>query len=95
MLLTPDAVPTLLEYAPGEVLPFFIIPPTDEVLRARLLKRGETPEAIERRIADCIKWYVEAVVSGLPYLYITNSGEVEEAVGEIIRVVIRESCGKT
>lgn len=87
MILTPDAMPTLLDYAPGKVLPFFIIPPGNEMLRTRLLKRGEAPDAIERRVVDCGKWHSEAVASGLPYLYITNNGGVEEAVGKIMGVV--------
>ncbi|MBI1888956.1 MAG: hypothetical protein HYS15_03455 [Candidatus Spechtbacteria bacterium] len=90
MLLTPDVLPALLSYAPGKVLSFFIVPPKAEVLRARLLKRGEAPEAIERRVADCVQWYVEAVTSGLPYLCVTNSGGIDEAVGEIMEVVFRQ-----
>jgi guanylate kinase len=79
MLLTPDVIPTLLDYAPGKVIPLFIIPPGDSILRARLEARGDDPATLERRIADCKKWYLEALASGVPYLYITNSGPIEEA----------------
>ncbi len=95
MLLTPDAVPILLDYAPGKVISFFIIPPDDAILRVRLEKRGEDPATIERRIADCKKWHQEALASRIPYLYITNCGPVEEAGQAIEALVKEESCDKS
>ncbi len=89
MLLTPDAVPTLLNYAPGKVIPLFTIPPDDAILRVRLEERGEGPATIERRIADCKKWYLEAPASRIPYLYVTNCGPIEEAVGHIIEALVQ------
>lgn len=84
MLLTPDSIPLLLKYIPGKALSFFILPPPEEALRERLKLRGETFEAIERRIADCKKWAEEAKSSGIPYVFIDNSGAVDEAVQQVL-----------
>jgi guanylate kinase len=87
IFLTPNVVPVLMDYARehGEVIPVFMLPPQEAVLRARLLKRGDSAGDIELRIADCKRWTQEAKESAVPYIFIENSGSVEEAVEQIVK----------
>ena len=80
----------LHEYAPGKVLSIFILPPSEEELRRRLVARAtESAEEIERRIADCRKWEEEAKKSGVPYRFVRNDRTVEEAVEQIEEIIRR------
>ena len=88
MQITPEAVEKLRTYAPGEVLSIFMSPPGEEELRRRLENRGEQPEAIDRRIADCRKWEEEARESGL-YKFVENNGTVEEVVEKVEQTISR------
>ena len=83
ILLTPEAIPVLRKYAPGQVLSFFITLPSNTELERRLRLRGETNEAIKRRMEDCKQWLAEAKSSDLPYMFIDNSGAVEDTAGRI------------
>ena len=87
MQLLPDSVPKILDYVPDRVKPIFIVPPDEEELRRRLAKRGESPEQIERRIADCKNWEEEARESGIPYKFIRNDGTIAEAVEKVERII--------
>jgi len=89
MQLTSDAVKKLRAYAPNEVLSFFVLPPGEEELRRRLVRRGESLEDIDRRIIDCREWENKARSSGIPYYFVRNNGtvaDVVEQVEDIIRV---------
>ena len=84
MILVPEVLPLLLDYAGKEkVLPFYIRSPDEAVLRSRLEKRGEREDSIERRLKESRDWDVQADESGIPYFYITNNGTLEEAVGQV------------
>lgn len=72
---------------PREVLSIFIIPPREEELRRRFEKRGDSPEQIERRLADCKKWEEEARSSRIPYEFVRNDGTVVEAVEQVEQVI--------
>ena len=86
MILTPDVIPILLGCAPkGVVVPMFITPPSEQILRERLKKRGEENEVIDRRISDCAAWHKSAKVSGIPYEFIDNEGTVDETIAKIAR----------
>ena len=87
MNITPEAVKKLHDLYPGQVLSFFILPPGEEELRKRLENRGEPPEAVEKRIADCRKWEEEARASGLTYQFVTNDGTVAEAVEKVDAII--------
>jgi len=76
-------------YIPNEVLSVFILPPSEGELRRRLENRGESPEQIDRRIADCKKWEEEARVSGIPYEFVRNDGTVAEAVEKAEQIIDR------
>ena len=84
MILVPEVLPLLLDYAgKRKVLPFYLRSPDEAVLRSRLEKRGEREDSIERRLKESKDWDVQADESGIPYFYITNNGALEEAVGHV------------
>jgi len=74
-------------YAPGKVLSIFILPPSEEEMRRRLINRGDSPEQVERRISDCKKWEEEARASDISYEFIRNDRTVAEAVETIEDVI--------
>lgn len=88
MQLLPVSVPKILAYAPGKVKPVFINPPSEEEMRRRLEKRGDSPEQIDGRLADCREWEEEARVSGM-YEFIENNGTIEEAVEKVEKIISR------
>ncbi len=84
MILVPEVLPLLLDYAGKEkVLPFYIRSPDEAVLRSRLEKRGELEDSIERRLKGSRDWDLQAEGSGIPYIFITNNGTIEEAVEQV------------
>lgn len=88
MQILHKSVCKLHKYAPGRVLSIFILPLNKEELRRRLVERGtESPEEIERRIADCEKWAEEARASGISYEFVRNDGTVEEAVKRVEEII--------
>lgn len=78
LTLTPDAVDKFLRLTGGRAVSFFVLPPEESVLRARLARRGDSEEEIARRIQDCRVWEEEARSSDLPYVFLDSSGTVEE-----------------
>lgn len=89
MLLMPETVPLLRNYAVGKgtVLSFYILSPSEEELRRRFGVRGDDSAAIERRISDCKKWDKEAKNSGLPYIFVSCEEPVvgiEKAAREVL-----------
>ena len=87
MQLLPVSVRNIREYAPGRVLSIFVLSPDEDELRRRLRERGEPDDAIEKRMSDCRKWEEEALLSVIPYEYVTNSGTIEEAVSKVEKVI--------
>ena len=84
MILIPEVLPTLLDYAPGAVMPFYIINPGEKTLRQRLLARGEPLESIDKRLPQSRLWDVQAGNSGIPFCFIDNkNGKLRDAFREI------------
>ncbi|MCM1523256.1 MAG: guanylate kinase [Ruminococcus sp.] len=74
------------EKCPGAVL-VFIMPPSLDVLRSRLEKRGtEAPEVIEKRIGEAQR-EIECARS---YDYIVVNDDLDTAVGDLLAVVRAE-----
>ena len=72
-----------------EAIKIFLIPPTLEELRKRLVKRGtDTPEAIEGRLKRAREEYAEADF----YDYIVVNDDVETAAEELRSILIAEQC---
>ena len=89
MILTPEGVKKLRDFAKGngyynKVFSFFILSPSEKVLRERLELRGDYEEDIEKRIKDCIKWDSEALSTREFYFgFVENEKSVEVAADMI------------
>lgn len=70
----PDAVVVLL------------LPPSEEVQRARLLARGDSPEHVERRVQ---KGREEEAIGRELAAHVVVNGDLEEAVRELAGIVAR------
>lgn len=56
MILTPDTVPKLHQYAPEQVVSFYLLSPPDKELTRRLLQRGDSSYTAAQRLANCADW---------------------------------------
>lgn len=56
MILTPDTVPILKGYMGKAAFSFYIDPPSEDMLRKRMQRRGDSEESIERRILQGRIW---------------------------------------
>lgn len=69
----------------------FVLPPSPEVLRERLIKRGlDSPETIEQRLANAWKEIKEAVW----YDYVIVNERVEESVEQLKAIILAERSRK-
>ena len=87
LTLTPDLVLEFLKLSGGRALPIFVLPPEEDILRQRLSKRGESEEAIVKRIQDCREWTRDAWASDLPYVFIENNGTIEETARQALKIL--------
>ena len=73
-----------------EVLTIFIMPPSVESLRQRLVTRGtETPEQLELRLRNA-----EIEMAAAPeydYVVVNEDGRIEETVSEISKIIEQEA----
>jgi len=83
MILVPETVPKLFAYT-SAFIPFFLRTPPEEVLRKRLVHRGDKEEDIERRLNNLGSWEAQARSSFIPYHFIENTGRVEDTVEKIL-----------
>lgn len=67
----------------------FVIPPSMEALSQRIAARGtETPEAVQRRLAEAPEWIRE----GLTYDYVIVNDDLSRAVQQLKAIVIAEKA---
>ncbi len=89
MILVPHAVKELRNHVSEDnIKSFYICSPEEHILRARMERRGEMQDNIERRLKESKGWDEQAQKSGIPYIFITNNGTVEEAV-ELVRSYLK------
>lgn len=84
--ISPEGAQAFYSAAPEIVLPLYILPPPEGILKERLTKRGESQERIERRLEDCQHWYAESQLSPVLYKYIANhfnDGDFSHVLKEI------------
>lgn len=75
----------------GQAVSVFILPPSPEALRERLMRRGlDAPEVIERRLANARKEIEEAH----RYHYVILNDGIEDAVEALKVIVLAERCRK-
>lgn len=87
MILTPAVLSKLRKFTVKygvDVLCFYILSPDPESLRKRLLKRGDKPEDVERRIHDCLNWDEKIRTrADIPFIFIKNEGDITEAANRV------------
>lgn len=88
MILVGDIMKILREFANqksclNQIFSFYVISPSQKILRERLELRGDGPDDISKRLSDCVKWDSDATNSGVPYEFVRNDSAIEEAVVEI------------
>ncbi|OGY97236.1 MAG: hypothetical protein A2128_01295 [Candidatus Liptonbacteria bacterium GWC1_60_9] len=95
MILVPDVLRILDAFvrnvmgadADHHLTSFFVLSPGPAELHARLVRRGDGEAAIVRRLNDCFAWEAEARASGIPYIFIENSGPLANAVRRVRSVL--------
>lgn len=93
MILVPEIIPVLRNYLAAKDriafhVPVFIVPPSEDVLRTRLVNRGDKSEDIERRLSEAVSWEAEVRASTtIPYHFIRNDGDLEGPLEKIIALV--------
>lgn len=92
MMLVPDVLRTLWAFASAlekrsEVISFYVLAPSPDVLRERLVERGDDPETITRRLADCARWDEQARASDIRYIFIENDGSLSATVAKILSLI--------
>jgi guanylate kinase len=91
MILIPSTVRNLLDAAatiPGthDIRSFYILNPSDNILRGRLLSRGETEESIaSRALKELAHFQKTAKQSGLPFIEIPDNDNLEEKIQAVIQ----------
>jgi len=93
IMLLFDTVDKLRSYArkrgeENQVISFYIISPPIEVLRERLIGRGENPESVERRLSDCQRQDEEAIKSDIPYIFVRNDEEIDLVVAHVMKRIL-------
>lgn len=94
MLLFSDAVKKLNDFAEkigcsNRVFFGYVLSPSQEVLKERLLTRGDKEEEVEKRLKDCIKWDIEARTSGIQYEFVKNDSTIESVTEEVIARLVQ------
>ena len=89
MILVPETLPKLYAFADSLgkrdcIRSFFLLSPPTDVLRERMVSRGDDAASIERRLADCAEWEHVARVSDVPYDYIEDNDSLDEKLMRIV-----------
>ena len=87
LILVPDVVPVLARYSGNRLLPLFVKTPSEDILRERLTLRGDSEVSIDQRLHDLYAWERAALASDVLYQIITNEGTIEDAVGQVRRLL--------
>ena len=78
--IDPVGLAKVYAYAPDAIVPFYVLSPSEEILRQHLADRGESQETIQKRIHNCRKWDSDAKASSIPYVFVENKKTVYDAV---------------
>lgn len=90
MVLVPECVPRLHTFAEQQrcmdhIRSFYILNPPDDILRQRMLERGDTPEHVEERMRACRAFQEYARASGVPYIYVPDNNDLEEKCAIVLK----------
>lgn len=84
MTLTPDKNLLLNALYPSRTLSFLVVVSDKNVLRDRMLTRGDSPADVSKRIELNREWERQEAGNAVPYHIIDNSGTVASGVGAIL-----------
>ena len=84
LTLTPEKNLLLNALHPSRVLSFLIVVSDKDVLRGRMLARGDSPADVSKRVELNREWERQEAESVVPYLVIDNSGSVASGVRAIL-----------
>ncbi len=71
-------------HAGAKIASIYLDHTSEELLRSRLLKRGDDPADIERRIMECRTWAQERDESGVPFIIKNASTESAPLAKEVL-----------
>lgn len=91
-ILIPDVLPRLYAFAKqigkqDAVQSIYIKSESDEILRSRMMKRGDSESQIEERLSLCRRFDDEATFIKIPFVWIRNDKTVQDAVGQVERAI--------
>lgn len=94
MIVVPEVVHIIYEHAYEKgcehmVLPFFIRTTTPDILRQRMLQRGDALDTIDKRIQLGVNWEREAEQSNIPFIFIPDNDLIEEKLDVILSHLAR------
>ncbi len=85
MILVPERVPNVHAFAQqmgreADVRSFYILNPSDDILRQRMTERGDAVEHIEERMQACKEFQERAKASGMPFIWIEDRNDLEKKI---------------
>lgn len=87
MILTPNVIPTLAGFLAtiegARLVSVFLTVESGEVLKERLILRGDSLDNIALRQSEAAHWESEARLSGTNFHFIDNTGSIAETVGAV------------
>jgi guanylate kinase len=99
MVLIPEVIPKLYVHAESigkshAIRSVYILAENDDVLRERMIHRGDADSQIEERLKSCHVFQEDAKSSGIPYHWIRNDGTIQEAVEQVETILKRDGVVK-
>lgn len=87
-VLIPDVLPRLFAYAKqikkeNSIRSIYIKSECDEILRDRMLKRGDAESQVEERLKLCRTFDDEAKYIKIPFIWIKNDKTIQNAIEEV------------
>lgn len=87
-VLIPDVLPRLYAFAKqinkqDAIRSIYIKSESDDILRNRMIKRGDSESQIEERLTLCRRFDDEASFIKIPFVWIRNDKAIQDAVGQV------------
>lgn len=87
-VLIPDVLPRLYAFAKqinkqDAIRSIYIKSESDEILRNRMIKRGDSESQIEERLSLCRRFDDEASFIKIPFVWIRNDKTIQDAVEQV------------
>lgn len=87
MVITVECLSPLRFYATRDarsIIGLYVLSPGEAILRERLIKRGDAPPEIEKRIEECRDWDAQAreITEHPPINFLQNNGSLDDFFAE-------------